>query len=114
MSGKVENRNLNLQGGRFDMNSNFTQHSPNRFESSEGFSVEIEGRSRVRYSEGDKSILIESESMATEGSMVLYRASITKWDPPYGADVITERNCEEIVTRVVSAFVWRGYKLDVE
>jgi hypothetical protein len=45
--------------------------------------------------------------------MVLYKKSMNYWDIPHEADVLTEAQRDEVVSRVVSAFEWRGYKLEV-
>jgi hypothetical protein len=91
----------------------FAEPEPNRFESSDGYSVEILGRSRIKYSEKDRSTSIQSEALATIGSMALYDDSLIHWDSPHEAELLTIETRNKIISRVDAAFAWRGYKLEV-
>jgi hypothetical protein len=95
------------------MDDTFVERRPNRFESANGYVVEISGRYSITYIEGDRSTLIEAGALAPIGSMALYRSSIKQWSPPNEAEDLTESDRERIVSRVNAAFTWRNYQLEI-
>jgi hypothetical protein len=78
-----------------------------------GFSVEVLGRTGLRYTENDRSASVDSEVLATPGAMALYQGSIKKWDSPHEAVALNDSDRERIVENIRSAFASQGYKLEV-
>jgi hypothetical protein len=90
----------------------FYSPSPNLFESDEGFSVEVLGRTGLRYRENGKSAFVDSEVMAT-AEMVVWKQSIRKWDPPHETEVIDDKGRERILSNILRAFRALGHEIDV-
>lgn len=59
---------------------------PNCYEGSDGYSVEILGRTGLRYREGPRSMFVDSEVLATPGGIVIYTSTIARWEPPHEAE----------------------------
>ena len=91
----------------------FTTPSPNLFESSDGFSVEVLGQTGLCYREGNRKMFIDSEVLTGATGMVVYRDTISKWDMPHGADVIEEAERERILDNVRKAFRFQGFEIQV-
>ena len=95
------------------MSGRFSSTRPNLVESDEGFSVEILGRTGLRYTEEGRTIFVDSEALATAGAMALYGASIRAWDPPNENEVLSDKDREDIIGNIRRAFTSRGWTLEV-
>ena len=62
----------------------------NVIESDEGFSVEVLGRTGLLYSEGVKSMHIDSEVLASPGGIAIIEKSIRGWNPPHNNELIDD------------------------
>ena len=51
----------------------FTSPRPNLYESSEGFSVEVVGRTGLRYREADREMFVDSEVLTGSSGMAIYK-----------------------------------------
>lgn len=91
----------------------FSIPSPNVIESSEGYSVEVLGRTGLIYNEGSKTMQIDSEVLAGPSGIVVYTDSINSWDKPNGVSQIDDKERERIVSNIVAAFKFRGYDIEV-
>jgi hypothetical protein len=89
----------------------FTIPRVNVVESDGGFSVEVLGRTGVRYVEGSKTLRIDSEVLAGPSGLVLYTDSIRKWDDGAIIDDATRRR---IVDNAREAFRFRGLEIEVQ
>jgi hypothetical protein len=78
-----------------------------------GFSVEVLGRTGLRYVESGRSMVIDSEALATPGAMVLYRSSIKKWQAPHESDAVEDDDRSRIIQNIQLAFQFNSHKLDV-
>ncbi|WP_119422724.1 Imm74 family immunity protein [Desertibaculum subflavum] len=85
----------------------------NLIECDEGFSVEVLGRTGLRYREGDRSLFIDSEVLTGEPAMVLYSGSIRHWEPPHQAGTIDDATRAAIIDRVRRAIRFQGHEIDV-
>jgi len=61
----------------------FTTPKPNLYVSSDGFSVEVLGRTGLCYCEGGKKMFVDSEVLTGDSGMVVYKSRIQKWDSPH-------------------------------
>lgn len=94
------------------MAETFTQPGPNMHESSSGFSVEVLGRTGLRYSEGSRTAFIDSEVLSGEHGIWIDGNSLTKWDQPDGSPISdTER--DRILDNVKRAFDFFGHRAEV-
>ena len=75
-----------------------------------GFSVRYEDRLHVVYREGDKTMRIDVEFLATNG-VVLETVSIRSWDPPHGHEPVVR---DHIAGRVREALEFSGLKVYVD
>ena len=58
------------------------------------YRVRFEGRDLIRYTEGDRTMVIESDIGSKH--MLIYKESIDSWLPPHEADEVTEQDHERI------------------
>jgi hypothetical protein len=78
-----------------------------------GFSVEVIGRSCVRYCQDDRSLNIECEPAVEPTGLIIYPGSIRSWSPPYADDPIDSETKASIVENVRAAFRFAGFEIDV-
>jgi hypothetical protein len=91
----------------------FSAPHPNVIESDSGFSVEVLGRTGLRYVEGDRSMFIDSEVLAKPGAMALWSESVKRWDRPREAEVVGSEDRSRIIENLRMAFESQGYELQV-
>ena len=114
--GWVNTRTMRLQIVSSRDLRHFFKSGPNRFESDEGFSVEIVGRAAfpavtIRYKEGTKTIDAWAEAMARGIDFALDPSSI-RWNPPHESEPIDDHDRERILQRIQDALEYGGYKSD--
>jgi len=85
----------------------------NVIESDSGYRVEVLGRTGLRYTEGDRTMVIDSEILASVAGMALWQSSIERWEPPNNAVLIDEGERRRIVENIRAAFEAKDYELDV-
>ena len=85
----------------------------NVIQSDEGFSVEILDLTRLVYTEGSKSLDIDSEVLAGPAGLAIYKDSIQSWNPPHGGDTIDEAERDAIVENIRRAFRFQGFEIHV-
>lgn len=95
------------------MAERFATPRANLITSSAGFEVEVTGRTGIRYSEADRTVLVDSEILAPPGTMALYRGSIRAWQPPHASEEITDSERTRIVENIRRAFVFKGHDLQI-
>lgn len=87
--------------------------SVNVIESDDGFSVEVLGRTGLKYSEGKKTIRVDSEVLSGPSGMVIYTDSIVRWEPPCDGEMIDAAKRQIIVENIRNAFRFRGLEIQV-
>lgn len=95
------------------MPEGFSSPRPNLVESDERYSVEVLGRTGLRYIDEGRTMVIDSEALATPGAMALYGTSIRAWDPPHENQVVSDRDREDIIGKIRRAFTSQGWTLEV-
>ena len=92
--------------------SSFTSRR-NRIVSDSGFIVEItDGRGGLRYSEGARSVDVDSEFLAEKG-VAIYPDSIRSWTDSTGTTPVPTPEVERITRNIVAAFAFDGYSAEV-
>jgi hypothetical protein len=86
---------------------------PNLYESSDGFSVEVLGRTGLRYREEGRQMFVDSEVLIGPSGMALYKDTIQKCDPPYDNVPVTDSDRDRIVNNIRDAFRSQGFEIDV-
>jgi hypothetical protein len=85
----------------------------NVIESDTGYSVEVLGRTGLRYVEGTKSMSIDSEALTGPDGLMVYRSSIRAWDLPSSQEPIDEATRDRILDNIRRAFRFRGFDIQV-
>lgn len=85
----------------------------NVIESDEGFSVEVLGQTGVLYSEGRRTLKVDSEVLAGPAGLVIYTDSITRWAPPDDGQLVDASKRQAIVENIRRAFRFRGLEIEV-
>ncbi|HEX8151857.1 MAG TPA: Imm74 family immunity protein [Thermoanaerobaculia bacterium] len=90
----------------------FAKPSPNVIES-DAFSVEVLGRTGLRYTDHQTSrtARIDSELLAGPAAIVVYTDSIRQWEAL--PDRITDTERITIVERIKDAFKFSGYEIEL-
>jgi len=91
----------------------FHSSSPNLYESDEGFSVEVLGRTGLRYRDHDRSMFIDSEVLMGPSGMAVYRNSIRKWDPPHQELPVSDAERDRITDNLRRTFRFQGSEIDI-
>jgi len=78
----------------------FTQLGPNAAQSTEGFKVERTGRNHLKYSESNRSILIDVEP---GDGLAIYTSSISVWSGGSEAERVNKMDIERIIKNVCEA-----------
>lgn len=91
----------------------FTSPRPNLYESSDGFSVEVLGRTGICYREAGRQMFVDSEVLTGPSAMAVYKDTIQKWDPPYENLPVTDSERDRILNNIRDAFRSQGFEIDV-
>src|SRR5437016_2296853 len=91
----------------------FTSPRPNLYESSDGFSVEVLGRTGLRYRERGQQMFVDSEVLTGPSGMAIYKDTIEKWDSPHDNVPVTDSDRDQIVKNIRDAFRSQGFEIDV-
>jgi hypothetical protein len=95
------------------MGEQFSEPEPNVIESSDGFSVRVLGRTGLRYTEGERSVRIDSEVLAKPRAIAMFKPTIRVWEGPEPGEVSTQDR-DRIADNVKRAFEACGYELQVQ
>lgn len=90
----------------------FTMPRPNVIESDEGFSVEVLGQTGIKYTEGPKEIIIDSEVLTGPSGICVYKDTIESWSDPENG-VIGEEKKYKILNNIQRAFKYKGFEIEV-
>jgi hypothetical protein len=93
--------------------SMFSIPRTNVVESTDGYAVEVLGRTGIRYSENGKCISVDSEVLAGPSGMVIYTDSMNNWEPPHSDSPLTDSDRARIIENIKAAFLFRGFKIQV-
>ena len=85
----------------------------NVIESDEGFSVEILGRTGLLYTEGVRSMRIDSE-IANATTIAVIKDSIQTWNPPHENEVIDKNKRDSIIENIRRAFYFQLKSIEVD
>lgn len=97
------------------MNEQFRVPRVNVIESSEGFSVEVLGRTGLRYTEVGRDLIVDSEVLADGFGMLVIANSIRNWgSPPRACSDLELPDRVRIVENIQRAFASRGESVEVQ
>lgn len=92
--------------------ANFTSPRANVVEGDNGVSIEVLGRTGIRYSEHGRSCVLDSEVLATP-AIAVWASGIHRWDPPHADDSLTDADRRRILQNLADAFASQGWGLEV-
>lgn len=85
------------------------------FFSKRDYKVKVTGRAGLIYKEGKKSMKVDSEMLTGSNyDIVVYKGSISKWDPPFEEDSVGKDEQNRILENIKSDLKEHGYKVDVD
>ncbi len=82
----------------------------NVIESDEGFSVEVLGRTGLKYIQGDKILHVDSEVLMGHPDLMIAVSGIGNWD---SGEPIKGKTKNQIIDNIISAYTWQGVELDL-
>jgi hypothetical protein len=93
----------------------FRRSGPNLIECEEGFSVEVLGRTGIRYREGERTMSVDSEllSSASPAGIAVWKNSIVRWLPPFENETISEAKRLTILENIRRAIQFAGDDIEV-
>jgi hypothetical protein len=90
----------------------FTEPRTNVIQSGEGFTVEVLGRTGLRYTEDARTLFVDSESLVAESRRLALYTSVMRWDPPHSEEPIDDKTKERIIENIRAAFRFRGFEIE--
>jgi hypothetical protein len=90
----------------------FSSPRPNVVEGDNGVSVEVLGRTGIRYSEGGRSCSVDSEVLATP-AIAVWPSGIRSWNPPHADEPLTDDDRRRILQNIAEAFGSQGWRLEL-
>ena len=85
----------------------------NVIESDAGYSVEVLGPVGLRYTEGDRTLHIDSEMLAGPSGLIVYSGSIKFGAPTPVQEPIDSKERTRIIENIRAAFRFRGFEIQV-
>jgi len=92
--------------------ANFSSPRANVVEGDNGVTVEVLGRTGIRYSERGRSCFVDSEVLATP-AIAVWPSGIRSWDPPHAGDPLTDDDRRRILQNIADAFASQEWGLEV-
>lgn len=81
----------------------FFRPKVNTIASDEGFSIEVLGLTGLRYTQGNKTLFVDSELMAKPNKIMIVLSRIKQTD---SGEVIDEKMKQKIADNIIRAFAW--------
>jgi Immunity protein 74 len=85
----------------------------NVIESDSGFSVEVLGRTGMKYREGKKTLFIDSEVLAPGKGIAISTKSMKNWEQPHQEDLISDEKRAAIVKNIKAAMEFKNEPLEI-
>ena len=86
---------------------------PNVIQSSDGFKVEMIGRTKLVYTEFGRKVNVDCEWLAGPNALIVYTDTLTQWMIPAGVGISNEEKVK-IVENIREAFRFRGVEIEVQ
>jgi hypothetical protein len=96
-----------------DILTMFSVPRVNVIESDSGFSIEVLGRTGMKYRERDRTLFVDSEVLAPGKGIAIFTNSIKNWDPPYSEESISSEKKLEIISNIRSAIDFKQQPLEI-
>lgn len=89
----------------------FTIPRPNLIQSDEGFSVEVLGRTGVRYEDDVGAAVLDGEVLSGPSGFMVYRDSVKAIHA--STPTVSDTRRDQIIENVRRAFAFRGFDIEV-
>jgi hypothetical protein len=90
-----------------------TNTRPNLYVDSTGRSVEILGRTGLRYREGERSMFVDSEVLAPPAGIAVYQSTVSRWESPHDAEELPQDARSRILASIVAILRAQGIDVDL-
>ena len=84
----------------------------NVVEGNNGVTVEVLGRTGIRYSERGRSCFVDSEVLSSP-AIVVWPSGIHRWDQPHEDDALTDDDRRRILKNISEAFASQDWGLEL-
>jgi immunity protein 74 of polymorphic toxin system len=91
----------------------FTSPRTNVIASDEGFTVEVLGRTGIQYSEGQRSMFVDSEVLSVGHGIAVFKDSIKAWPSPQGEQPIDEIERQRILDNIRRAIAFQDEPVEI-
>ena len=81
-------------------------------ESDDGVTVEVLGRTGIRYSERDRTCFVDSEVLAIP-AVAVWPSGIRGWESPHEREPVTDEDRERILSNIAAAFASQDWALQI-
>jgi hypothetical protein len=96
------------------MSEQFRVPKVNVLESSEGFTVEVLGRTGLRYTEVGRDLFVDSEVLAADFGLLVIANSIQNWgSPPRSSSIMERADRVRIIENIQRAFASQGQNVEI-
>jgi Immunity protein 74 len=85
--------------------------NPNAIESNDGVTVEILGRTGIRYTEGERAYFVDSDVLATP-AIAVSATRIRAWDDSHEVATLTDADRQRIFENIAEAFASQDWQLE--
>jgi len=97
------------------MSEQFRVPKVNVIESSDRFTVEVLGRTGLRYTEVGRDLFLDSEVLAADFGLLVIADSIQDWgSPPRSPSVLERADRVRIIENIQRAFASQGQNVEVQ
>lgn len=93
------------------MTEHFSMPKVDFVQSDTGYAVEVVSRTKVRYTEANRTMLIEAEPLVPAGKLALYISERQKWEPPHDEQRLGSIDIARIIENIRAAFDYMGLTL---
>jgi len=97
------------------MTEQFRVPKVNVIESSKGFTVEVLGRTGLRYTEVGRDLFVDSEVLAADFGLLVIANSIQNWgSPPRSSSTMEGADRVRIIENIQRAFASQGQNVEIQ
>lgn len=77
------------------------------------YKVNFRGRTGISYTEGAKTIMVDSELIFGPPGVTIYSDSIDSWDPPFANEKVSDHDRRRIIANIKRDLERHGYRVDI-
>jgi len=93
--------------------SHFYVSRPNVYACSDGYSVEILGRTGLVYREQERCAFVDSEVLMPPAGILVYQDTICRWEPPHEHQVLGPAERARILSNILTVLGSQGVEVQV-